>query len=312
MAEMVATRDAYGKALIKFGKIYPEMVVLDADTSSSTRTQWFCNEFPERFFNFGISEANMVGYAAGLSTCGKIPVVSTFACFGSGRVYEQIKLSVCWPRLNVKIIVTHAGVSVGEDGASHQAIDDINLMRVLPNMTVIVPADGIETEKAIQYAIESYGPFYIRLGRLKLPLVFDDNYEFVLGRMSTLRQGKDATIIACGLMVNESIKASQILSEQGIEVRILNASSIKPIDKQAIILAAKETGVIITAEEHSIIGGLGSAVSEVLSTNLPAPVEMVGIGDTFGQSGSPEELLSLFKIDAAAIVEAVVRGIGRK
>ncbi len=312
MAEMVATRDAYGKALIKFGKMYPEMVVLDADTSSSTRTQWFYNEFPERFFNFGISEANMIGYAAGLSTCGKIPVVSTFACFGSGRVFEQVKISVCWPRLNVKIVVTHAGVSVGEDGASHQAVDDINLMRVLPNMTVIVPADGIETEKAIQYALENYGPFYIRLGRLKLPLVFDDNYEFVLGRMSTLRQGKDATIIACGLMINESIKASQILSDRGIEVRILNASSIKPIDKEAIILAAKETGVIITAEEHSIIGGLGSAVSEVLSTNLPCPVEMVGIADTFGQSGNPEELLKLFKIDADAIVEAVVRGMGRK
>ncbi|MEK7274855.1 MAG: transketolase C-terminal domain-containing protein, partial [Candidatus Desantisbacteria bacterium] len=177
---------------------------------------------------------------------------------------------------------------------------------------VIVPADGTETEKAIQYALENHGPFYIRLGRLKLPLVFDNNYEFVLGRMSTLRQGKDATIIACGLMVDESMKASQILSEQGIEVRILNASSIKPIDKQAIILAAKETGVIVTAEEHSIIGGLGGAVAEVLSTNLPAPVEMVGISDTFGQSGSPEELLKLFRIDADAIVEAVIRGMGRK
>ncbi|MFH1860805.1 MAG: transketolase family protein [bacterium] len=312
MTEMVATRDAYGKVLIKLGKIHPCMVVLDADTSSSTRTQWFCNEFPERFFNLGISEANMVGYAAGLSTCGKIPIVSTFACFGSGRVYEQIKLSVCWPRLNVKVIVTHAGVSVGEDGASHQAVDDISLMRVLPNMTVIVPADGTETEKAVQYAVENHGPFYIRLGRSKLPLVFDDKYEFVPGRMHTLRQGKDATIIACGLMINESIKAAQILSDQGIEVRILNASSIKPIDKQAIILAAKETGAIVTAEEHSIIGGLGSAVSEVLSTNLPVHMEMVGIMDTFGQSGSPDELLKLLKIDSVAIVEAVIRVMGRK
>ncbi|MBI4778169.1 transketolase family protein [Candidatus Desantisbacteria bacterium] len=312
MTEMIATRDAYGKALIKLGKIYPDMVVLDADTSSSTRTQWFCKEFPERFFNFGISEANMVGYAAGLSTCGKIPIVSTFACFGSGRVYEQVKLSVCWPKLNVKVIVTHAGVSVGEDGASHQAIDDINLMRVLPNMTVIVPADGTETEKAVQYAVENYGPFYIRLGRSPLPLIFDDTYEFIPGKMYMLKQGSDATIIACGLMVNESIKAAQILSQKGIEVRILNVGSIKPIDKQAIILAAKETGAIVTAEEHSIIGGLGSAVSEVLSTNLPAPVEMVGIKDTFGQSGSPEELLKLFKLDAAAIVEAVMRVMVRK
>ncbi|MBU0700209.1 transketolase family protein [bacterium] len=312
MTEMVATRDAYGKILIKLGKIHPCMVVLDADTSSSTRTQWFGNEFPERFFNFGISEANMVGYAAGLSTCGKIPIVSTFACFGSGRVYEQVKLSVCWPKLNVKIIVTHAGVSVGEDGASHQAIDDISLMRVLPNMTVIVPADGTETEKAVQYAVETRGPFYIRLGRSKLPIIFDDTYEFVPGKAATLREGKDATIIACGLMVNESIKAAQILSEQGLEVRILNASSIKPIDKQAIILAAKETGAIVTAEEHSIIGGLGGAVSEVLSTNFPAPVEMVGMRDTFGQSGTPEELLRVFEIDSVSIVEAVIRVMGRK
>ncbi|MBI4778063.1 transketolase family protein [Candidatus Desantisbacteria bacterium] len=311
-AEMIATRDAYGNALIKLGKIYPDLVVLDADTSSSTRTQWFSQEFPERFFNLGISEANMIGYAAGLSTCGKIPVVSTFACFWSGRVYDQVKLSVCWPKLNVKIIVTHAGVSVGEDGASHQAIDDINLMRGLPNMTVIVPADGIETEKAVRYAIETHGPFYIRLGRLNLPLVFDDTYEFMLGKASTLREGVDATIIACGLMVNESIQAAQILSEQGVEVKILNASSIKPIDKQAIILAAKETGAIVTAEEHSIIGGLGSAVAEVLAEHIPTPMERVGVKDAFGQSGTPKELLRVFGLDAVSIVEAVIRVLGRK
>jgi transketolase len=309
MTEMIATRDAYGKKLVELGKSNPDIVVLDADTSASTRTQWFAKEFPDRFFNFGISEANMIGVAGGLATCGKIPIVSSFACFGTGRVYEQIKLSVCWPNLNVKIIVTHAGISVGEDGASHQAIDDISIMRTLPNMRVIVPADGIETEQAVEYAVNTGGPFYIRLGRAKFPVVFDREYKFIPGKASIIKDGNDATIIACGLMISESLKAAQILEQDGIYVRILNISEIKPIDKGAIIKAAKETRAIVTAEEHSIIGGLGSAVAEVLSENYPVPLIRVGVRDVFGESGSPEELLKFFKIDAVSIAEAVVKVI---
>lgn len=308
----VATRDVYGKTLQKLASKNPNIVVLDADCSSSTRTSWLAKEYPEQFFNFGIAEANMIGAAAGLATCGKIVFASTFAIFGSARVFEQIRDSVCWPNLNVKIVVTHAGLSVGEDGASHQAIEDISLIRSLPNITVIVPADGIETEKAIIKAAETFGPFYIRLGRAKFPIVLNEDYEFHIGKAITLREGQDATIIAAGLMISESFKAAEILEKEGISVRIINMSTIKPIDKEAIIKAAKETRAIVTAEEHTIIGGLGGAVAEVLVENFPAPMKRIGVADAFGFSATPDKLLEYFNMSGFYIAQALKETIARK
>lgn len=305
MAELMATRDAYGKTLVKLGKENPEIVVLDADCSSSTRTSMFRKEFPDRFFNFGIGEANMMGFAAGLATCGKIVFASTFAVFGSSRVFDQVRTSIAWPKLNVKIVVTHAGISVGEDGASHQSIEDIALMRSLANMTVIVPADGIETEKAIIAATKISAPFYIRLGREKFPIVFSEDYEFKIGKGTIIREGKDATIIATGLMVFESLQAAEDLEKEGIKTRVINMSTIKPIDKDIIIQAAIETGAIVTCEEHSIIGGLGSAVAEVLVENRPVPMKRIGVADKFGFSAKPDELLARFEMKAIHIAKAV-------
>ncbi|MEW6103272.1 MAG: transketolase family protein [bacterium] len=307
--EQEATRDAYGKALVELGRQNPDIVVLDADTSSSTRTNWFAKEFPDRFFNFGVAEANMLGYAAGLALAGKIPFVSSFAVFGSIRAYEQIRTSICWPNLNVKIVLTHAGISVGEDGASHQAIEDIATMRVLPNMSVIVPADANETRRAIFACCEHKGPVYIRLGRAKFPLLPDAGFE--IGKARIIKPGNDISIIACGLMVFEALKASDMLGKDGISARVVNMSTIKPIDKEAIISAAKETKAIITAEEHSIIGGLGSAVCEVLSEKAPTIVKRIGIQDVFGTSGKPEELLSYFKVDAKAIYKEAITLVNR-
>ncbi|MEW6680917.1 MAG: transketolase family protein, partial [bacterium] len=304
--EQVATRDAYGRALVELGRQNPDIVVLDADTSSSTRTNWFAKEFPERFFNFGVAEANMLGYAAGLALTGKIPFVSSFAVFGSLRVYEQIRTSICWPDLNVKIVLTHAGISVGEDGASHQSTEDIAVMRVLPNMKVIVPADSNETRRAVFASVEHKGPVYIRLGRAKFPLLPD--YPFRLGKATIIKDGNDISLIACGLMVFEALKASEMLEKDGISARVINLSTIKPIDEEVIISCAKETKGIITCEEHSIIGGLGSAVCEVLAEKSPCFVKRIGIQDTFGTSGKPEELLSYFKIDAKSIYQEV-RGL---
>jgi len=305
MAELMATRDAYGKALVKLGKEDPEIVVLDADCSSSTRTSMFRESFPARFFNLGIAEANMIGFAAGLATCGKTVFASTFAVFGSCRVFDQVRTSIAWPKLNVKIVVTHAGISVGEDGASHQAIEDIALMRSLANMTVIVPADGPETEKAVIACSKVCGPFYIRLGRAKFPVVFSDDYEFKIGKGTILKDGKDVTIIAIGLMVFEALQAANELEKEGITTRVINMSTIKPIDKKLIIQSAKDTGAIVTCEEHSIIGGLGSAVAEVLVENYPVPMKRIGVPDKFGLSGRPDELLERFGMKATHIAKAV-------
>ncbi|MDI6752434.1 MAG: transketolase family protein [bacterium] len=301
--DKIATRDAYGKALLELGRINKDIVVLDADTSASTRTGWFAKEFPERFFNFGIAEANMMGYAAGLSLSGKIPFVSSFAVFGALRTYEVIRTSVCWSNLNVKIVLTHAGISVGEDGPSHQSVEDIGALRVLPNMTIIVPADGIETRKAIFAAVEHKGPVYIRLGRAKFPLLTEA--DFKIGKARIIEDGKDVTIIACGLMVFEALKAREDLLKEGINVRVVNMPTIKPIDREMLIACAEETKGIVTAEEHSIIGGLGSAVSECLSEYKPTLIKKIGLKDTFGISGTPEELLKKFEIDSDSIKKAV-------
>lgn len=308
----IATREAYGKALQKLGAENKDIVVLDADLSKSTKTADFAKLFPERFFDMGVAEANMLGTAAGLAAAGKIPFASSFAVFATGRAFEQIRNSIAYPGMNVKIAATHAGLSVGEDGASHQSIEDIAIMRVLPNMTVIVPADATETEKAIRAAVEIKGPVYIRLGRLGLPVLFDDSYNFTVGKAYTLQDGKDVTIIACGLMVEPARDAAAELAKAGIQARVLNMPTIKPIDRDAITAAARDTGAIVTAEEHSIIGGLGSAVAEVLAENVPAPLERVGVKDTFGESGKPAELLEKYGLTAEEIVTAVKRVLERK
>lgn len=292
----IATRDAYGKTLLKLGETNDNVVVLDADLSKSTKTNDFSKAFPNRFFNMGIAEQNLIGAACGFATAGKIPFASTFAMFATGRAFEVIRNSVCYPKLNVKICATHAGITVGEDGASHESIEDISIMRSIPNMTVVVPADGIETEKVILEAAKYNGPMYVRLGRSAVPTLFGEDYKFEIGKGTVLRDGNDATIIACGMMVNEAIIAHEELKAEGINVRVINMSTIKPIDGELIVKAAKETKAIVTAEEHSIIGGLGSAVSEVVSEECPVIVKKVGVKDVFGESGTPAELLSLIHI----------------
>jgi len=276
MTKMIATRDAYGEALKELGEINENIVVLDADLSGSTKTSVFQKAFPNRFFNVGIAEQNLIGTAAGLATAGKIPFASSFAMFATGRAFEIIRNSVCYPRLNVKIAATHAGLTVGEDGATHQALEDISLMRTLPNMVVLCPADAVETKQCIFKAVEYDGPVYIRLGRAKVPVIFDENYEFQLGKGVQLKDGKDITIIATGVMVERALRASERLMEEGISARVINISTIKPIDKDIIIKAAKETKGIITVEEHSIIGGLGSAVAEVVAESHPTKVIRIG------------------------------------
>ena len=301
----IATREAYGKALVKLGKINDDVVVLDADLSKSTKTNDFCKAYPNRFFNMGIAEQNLVGAACGFAAAGKIPFASTFAMFATGRAFEVIRNSACYPKLNVKICATHAGITVGEDGGSHQSVEDISLMRSIPNMTVLVPADGVEAEKMIFAAAEFNGPMYVRLGRSAVPTLFNEDYNFEIGKGVVLKEGNDATIIACGMMVNEAILAADMLKEENINVRVINMSTIKPIDTELIIKAAKETKAIVTAEEHSIIGGLGSAVSEVVSENCPTIVKKVGINDCFGESGTPAELLEKYRLTAKHIVEKV-------
>ncbi len=298
----MATRDAYGKALVEVGKSNPNVVVLDADLSKSTKTADFLKVFPERFFDMGIAEANMIGTAAGLATAGKIPFVSTFALFGSLRVGDQIRNSLCYPNLNVKIAVTHSGLTLGEDGASHQAIEDIAMLRAIPNMTVIVPADGEETKQVIKAVTEYYGPVYIRLGRPKVPLVFTEDYKFEIGKGVTVRDGSDVTVIAIGVMLSPALEAAKQLEQEGISVRVINMSTIKPIDKEIIIKAAKETKGIVTAEEHNILGGLGSAVAEVVSESMPTIVKRVGVEDTFGESGKPDELLEKYGLTKENII----------
>jgi transketolase len=310
--EKIATREAYGKALVKLGAENPRVVVLDADLSKSTKTADFKKNYPERFFNMGIAEQNLLGTAAGLAASGKIPFASTFAVFATGRAFEQIRNSIAYTKLNVKIAATHAGLTVGEDGASHQAIADIAVMRSLPNMTVIVPADGIEAEKAVLAAAEKEGPIYIRLGRSGVPVLFGEDYDYIIGKAAIMRTGSDASVIACGIMVADALKAAEELAVEGISLRVVNMATIKPIDQEAIISAARETGAIVTAEEHNIIGGLGSAVAEVLAENIPTPLERVGVKDVFGESGKPQELLEKYSLTAKDIKEAVYRVIQRK
>lgn len=313
MAKKVATREAYGKALAEIGLKNKNIIVLDADLSKSTKTADFRSVCPERFINMGIAEGNMMAVAAGMASCGKIPFASTFAIFAAGRAYEQIRNSICYPKLNVKICATHAGLTVGEDGASHQSIADISLMRSIPNMTVICPSDAIETEATIIAIAEYNGPCYVRLGRAGVNIINDNpEYKFQIGKGVELKSGIDATIIATGIMVDAAIEAYEILKSEGINVRVVNIHTIKPIDSEIIIKAAKETGVIVTAEEHSIIGGLGSATSEVTSENYPVPVIRVGIKDLFGQSGKADELLKAYGLTADDIVSAVRKGIKLK
>ncbi|MDR1102017.1 MAG: transketolase family protein [Clostridiales bacterium] len=301
-SKKVATRAGYGAALAELGGD-ERIIVLDADLSKSTNTAKFAEKYPERFINCGIAEANMMSVAAGLAVSGKIVFASTFAMFAAGRAYEQVRNSVCYPNLNVKIGATHAGISVGEDGATHQPIEDLALMRVIPNMTVVCPADAIEAQGAVRAAIETPGPFYLRLGRLPVPQVNPDGYEFRLGKGVELRTGSDVSIIATGLMVSEALRAADILAETNISARVINIHTIKPIDRDIILKAARETRGIVTAEEHSIIGGLGGAVAEVTARDCPVRIAMTGMEDTFGRSGKPADLLKYYGLTAERIVE---------
>ena len=298
----IATRQSYGEELAELGQKNKNIVVLDADLSTATKTNIFAKKFPERFFDIGIAEQDLIGTAVGLSTFGKIPYASTFAVFAAGRAYDQIRNSVCYPKANVKICATHSGVTVGEDGATHQMIEDISMMRTLPNMTVIVPSDDTQTRWAIEEISKIDGPFYIRLCRLATPIIYNENTKFEIGKAIQIGDGIDASIIATGVTVSEAIKAQELLKEKGINVRVIDMHTIKPIDEDIIIKCAKETKRIITIEDHSIIGGLGTAVCEVLSEKYPTKVERMGIKDTFGTSGKAEELLKYFEIDAEAIL----------
>jgi len=304
--EKIATRQSYGEALAKLGKEYENIVVLDADLSNATKTNIFAKECPDKFFDIGISEQDMMSTAAGFATCGKIPYASTFAVFASGRAYDQIRNSICYPNLNVKICATHAGITVGEDGATHQMLEDIGMMRALPNMTVISPSDDIQTKWAIEEASKINGPVYVRLCRLATPVIYEENQKFELGKAVQIGEGTDATIIATGVTVSEAIKAKEKLENKGVNVRVLDIHTIKPIDKETIIKCAKETKKIITIEDHSIIGGLGSSVCEVLSEEYPCKVIRMGIKDTFGKSGKAQELMKYFEITADDIIKNVI------
>ena len=298
-----ATRQSYGEALAELGKENPNIVVLDADLSTATKTNIFAKEFPERFFDMGIAEQNLVSTAAGMSTCGKIPYVSTFAVFAAGRAYDQIRNSVCYPKLNVKICATHAGITVGEDGATHQMIEDISLMRTLPNMTVISTSDDIQTKLAVKEISKINGPVYLRLARLSTPIIYSENQKFEIGKAVQIGEGTDGTVFATGVTVAEAIKAKEDLKQKGINIRVVDVHTIKPIDKETIIKCAKETQKLISIEDHNIIGGIGSAISEVLTDEYPAKLIRLGIKDTFGKSGKAEELMKYFKITSDDIEE---------
>ncbi|WP_227762343.1 transketolase family protein [Zhaonella formicivorans] len=308
----IATRDAYGKALVRLGEENKDIVVLDADLAKSTKTIDFAKAFPERFFDLGIAEQNLIGTAAGLSLSGKIPFASSFAMFATGRAFEQVRNSVAYPKLNVKIAATHAGITVGEDGASHQTVEDIAIMRALPNMTVIVPADGIETEQAVRAAAGYKGPVYIRLGRSAVPVIYDDDYKFEIGKASVLREGKDVTVFATGIMVSAALDAADSLAGEGVEVEVINVSTIKPLDAETVVRSLQKTKAGVTAEEHSIIGGLGAAVAELSCENCPVPLVRVGIKDVFGESGTPNELLVKYGLTSEDIVQAVRNVLQRK
>lgn len=303
----IATRQSYGETLAELGKKNENIVVLDADLSAATKTNIFAKEFPDRFIDVGIAEQNLMGIAAGLATYGKVPFVSSFAMFATGRVYDQIRNSICYPKLNVKICATHAGITVGEDGATHQMLEDLSLMRSIPNMTVISPSDDTQTRWVIEELSKTKGPAYVRLARVATPIIYDENQKFEIGKMVQLGEGTDATIFATGVTVAEALKAQEKLKEEGINVRVIDVHTIKPIDKEMIVKCAKETKKLITVEDHSIIGGLGSSVCEVLSEEYPTKVIRMGMKDRFGKSGKGEQLLKYFKIDSEAIADAVKR-----
>ena len=312
MTQKVATRDAYGDALVSLGKKRNDVVVLDADLSGSTKTSKFAKVFPDRFFNIGIAEQDMMGTAAGLAIGGKLPFVSTFAVFATGRAWEQVRQSICYPNLNVKIVASHSGVTVGEDGGSHQSVEDIAVMRVIPHMTVIVPADGPETLQAIEAVAEYKGPCYVRVGRNKVPTLFGADYKFKIGKAHVFNEGKDAAIIATGIMVAEALTTRDLLKAEGIDVGVIDMSTIKPLDTDAVIGAAKRCGAIVTAEEHSIIGGLGGAVAEALAESVPVPMARIGVKDTFGTSGDQEALLKHYGLSAGDLATAVKEVIKKK
>jgi transketolase len=312
VTQKVATRDAYGDALVGLGKKRDDVVVLDADLSGSTKTAKFAKVFPDRFFNIGIAEQDLMGTAAGLAVAGKLPFVSTFAVFATGRAWEQVRQSICYPNLNVKIVASHAGITVGEDGGSHQSVEDIAVMRVIPHMTVIVPADGPETLQAIEAVAEYKGPCYVRVGRSKVPSLFGDDYTFKIGKAHAFNEGKDAAIIATGIMVAEALKARDLLRAEGVDAGVINMSTIKPLDIDAVVAAAKRCGAIVTAEEHSIIGGLGGAVAEALAESAPVPMVRIGVKDKFGTSGDHEGLLKHYEMSANDIVAAVKQVVNKK
>lgn len=303
----IATRQSYGETLVELGKENEKIVVLDADLAGATQTKLFAKEFPDRFFDIGIAEANMIGTAAGLATCGKIPFASTFAVFAAGRAYDQIRNSVCYPNLNVKICATHAGVTVGEDGATHQMLEDMALMRALPNMTVISPSDDTQAKWVIREISKIEGPVYVRLARLATPVIYEENEKFEIGKAVQIGEGTDGTVFATGVTVAEAIKAQEELREKGIDIRVVDIHTVKPIDKEMIIKCAKETKKLVSVEDHSIIGGLGSAISEVLTEEYPAKLERMGMKDIFGKSGKAEALLEYFGLTSKAIVEAFVK-----
>ncbi len=314
MADVIktATRDAYGKALVELGEKNPDVLVLDADLAAATKTGAFKKAFPERFFDTGIAEGNMMGVAAGLATTGYTVFASSFAMFSAGRAFEQVRNTIAYPHLNVKIGATHAGISVGEDGASHQCCEDIALMRSIPGMVIINPADDIEARAAVFAAAEHNGPVYMRFGRLAVPRIFDESYKFEIGKAVTLKEGSDVTIIATGLMVNEALIAAEELSKEGISAEVINMHTIKPLDKDAIIKSAKKTGCIVTAEEHNVIGGMGDAVCDAVCSEYPVPVVKVGVEDTFGKSGPAVELLHIFGLDADNIIKKAKIAIEKK
>ena len=310
MAEVkkIATRESYGNALVELGKEHEDLVVLDADLAAATKTGIFKKAFPDRHIDCGIAEANMVGIGAGLAAAGMVPFVSSFAMFAAGRAFEQVRNSVGYPHLNVKIGATHAGISVGEDGATHQCNEDIALMRTIPGMVVISPADDVEAKAAVRAAYEYDGPVYLRFGRLAAPVIFDEEtYKFEIGKGQVVTEGTDVTIIATGLMVGNSMEAAEMLAEKGISAKVINMATIKPLDEELVIAAAKETGKVVTVEEHSVIGGLGSAVCDVLSEKCPTPVLKVGVNDVFGHSGPALDLIAEFGLDAKGIAEKVER-----
>jgi transketolase len=310
-----AIRDGYGEGLLEIGK-NKDVFVLAADLASSTRAEWFAQKYPERFFQVGICEQNMMSAAAGMAAVGKVAYVNSFAVFNPGRNWDQLRVSVCYSNLNVKIHGSHGGITVGEDGATHQALEDIAITRVLPNLVVIVPCDSNEAKNAVIASYKHKGPVYIRTSRMKVPLIIKDNEKFEIGKAKIIKSGKSVTIIACGVMVHEAIKAAKLLKENKttskIDLEIINCPTIKPLDEKTILTSVKKTKCLVTAEEHQIAGGLGSAISELLSQKQPTPIEMVGMKDSFGESGTPKELMAKYEMDANAIVKAVLKVIGRK